>query len=129
MPQTLLSGYQRPGKDSFIISLDDIKDRNQAEELKLYKLLVKKDDIPKLKDDEFHINQLLHLQVKLIVKNELRVIGKVVDLITGNNTLIVIKLNKNGKDVLIPFVKEIVSEIDKKNNFLIINPPKGLLDL
>ena len=129
VPQTLLSGYQRPGKDTFIISLDGVKNRNQAEELKLCKLLVKKDDIPKLKDDEFHINQLLNLQVKLVVKNELRVIGKVVDLITGNNTLIVIKLNKNEKNVLIPFVKEIVPEIDKKNNFLIINPPTGLLDL
>ena len=105
------------------------KNRNQAEELKLCKLLVKKDDIPKLKDDEFHINQLLNLQVKLVVKNELRVIGKVVDLITGNNTLIVIKLNKNEKNVLIPFVKEIVPEIDKKNNYLIIDPPTGLLDL
>ena len=129
VPQTLLSGYQRPGKDSFIISLDGVKDRNKAEKLKLYKLLVKKDDIPKLQDNEFHINQLLHLQVKLLVKNKLEVIGKVVDLITGSNTLIVIKLNENEKNVLIPFVKEIVTKIDKKNNFLIINPPAGLLDL
>ena len=55
--------------------------------------------------------------------------GKVVDLITENNNLIVIKLSKNNKSVLIPFVKEIVTTIDEKNNFLIIDPPKGLLDL
>ena len=55
--------------------------------------------------------------------------GKVVDLITENNNLIVIRLNKNNKDVLIPFVKEIVTDIDQKNNYLIIEPPKGLLDL
>ena len=85
--------------------------------------------MPKLKDNEFHLNQLLDLDVKLFVKSEIKVIGKVVDLITENNNLIVIRLNQNNKDVLIPFVKEIVTTIDRKNKYLVINPPKGLLDL
>ena len=121
----LTSGFQKPGKESFIISLDGVKDRNEADKLKQYKLLVKSNNIPKLKDNEFHFNQLLDLDVKLYLNNEI----KVVDLITENNNLIVIKLSKNNKNVLIPFVKEIVTTIDEKNNFLIIDPPKGLLDL
>ena len=129
MPCKLTSGFQKPGKESFIISLDGVKDRNEANKLKQYKLLVKSDDIPKLEDNEFHFNQLLDLDVKLYIKNEIKVIGKVIDLITENNNLIVIKLNKNNKNVLVPFVKEIVTTVDKKNNFLIIDPPKGLLDL
>ena len=129
IPCNLLSGFQKPGKESFIISLEDIKDRNEADTLKRHKLLVKSNDIPKLKDNEFHLNQLLGLDVQLYLENEIKVIGKVVDLITENNTLIVIRLNKNNKNTLIPFVKEIVTTIDLKNNFLIIDPPKGLLDL
>ena len=129
IPYDLLSGFQKPGKDSFIISLKGINDRNQAENLKQYKLLVQKNDIPKLKNNEFHLNQLLDLKVKLLVKNELKTTGKVIDLITENNDLIVIKLDKNNKSVLIPFVKEIVTKIDLKNKFLIINPPRGLFDL
>ena len=125
----LLSGFQKPGKDSFIISLEGIKNRNDADNLKQYKLLVKSIDIPKLKENEFHLNQLLDLDVKSFVKSEIKVIGKVVDLITENNNLIVIRLNQSNKDVLIPFVKEIVTTIDRKNNYLIINPPKGLLEL
>ena len=125
----LISGFQKPGKDSFIIALEGIRDRNEADNLKQYKLLVKSNDIPNLKDNEFHLNQLLDLDVKLFVKSELKVIGKVVDLITENNNLIVIKLSQNNKDVLIPFVKEIVTTIDRKNKYLVINPPKGLLDL
>ena len=39
------------------------------------------------------------------------------------------ELFKNQKKVLIPFVKEIVPLVDIKNNFLIINPPNGLLEL
>ena len=129
IPCNLISGTQKPGKDSFIISLEDIKDRNEADNLKQYKLLVKSNDIPKLKINEFHLNQLLDLDVKLHNENGIKVIGKVVDLITENNNLIVIKLNKNNRNVLIPFVKEIVTTIDKKNKYLIIDPPKGLLDL
>ena len=48
---------------------------------------------------------------------------------TTYETNIVNRLNKNNKEVLIPFVKEIVTTIDQKNNYLIIDPPKGLLDL
>ena len=129
IPYKLLSGFQKPGKDSFIISLEGIQDRNEADNLKQYKLLVKSNDMPQLKENEFHLNQLLDLEVKLYVENKIEVIGKVVDLITENNNLIVVKLNQNNKNVLIPFVKEIVTTIDQKNKFLVINPPQGLLDL
>ena len=129
IPYKLLSGFQKPGKDSFIISLEGIKDRNEANKLKQHKLLVKNDDIPKLKDNEFHLNQLLNLDVQLNVQSEKKIVGKVVDLITENNNLIVIRLNKNNKNVLIPFVKEIVTTIDIKHKYLIIDPPRGLLDL
>ena len=113
----------------FIISLEGIKNRNDADNLKKYKLLVKSNDMPKLKDNEFHLNQLLDLDVKLFVEGEIKIIGKVVDLITENNNLLVIRLLQNNKDVLIPFVKEIVTTIDRRNKYLVINPPKGLLDL
>ena len=129
IPYNLIFGYQKPGKESFIISLEGIKDRNEAENLKQYKLLVKSNDMPKLKDNEFHLNQLLDLDVKLYVDSEIKIIGKVVDLITENNNLIVVSLNQNNKKVLIPFVKEIVTTINKKDKYLIIDPPKGLFDL
>ena len=129
IPFKLISGFQKPGKESFIISLEGIKNRNEADNLKQYRLLVKSNDIPKLKDNEFHLNQLLNLDVRLFVKSKVKVIGKVVDLITENNNLIVIRLTHNNKEVLIPFVKEIVTTVDKNNKYLVINPPKGLLDL
>ena len=129
IPFKLISGFQKPGKESFIISLEGIKNRNDADNLKKYKLLVKSNDMPKLKDNEFHLNQLLDLDVKLFVEGEIKIIGKVVDLITENNNLLVIRLLQNNKDVLIPFVKEIVTTIDRRNKYLVINPPKGLLDL
>ena len=69
------------------------------------------------------------MQVKTLENDELKIIGKVINLENEKNNLLIIELFKNQKKVLVPFVKEIVPIVDVKNNFLIINPPKGLLEL
>jgi 16S rRNA processing protein RimM len=95
--------------------LKGINTRNHAEHLKKFKILVKTDNLPKLQKEEFHLLELINLEVKTL-ENE-------------KNNLLVIELFKNQKKVLIPFVKEIVPLVDIENNFLIINPPTGLLEL
>ena len=111
----LISGFKQPGKENFIVKLQGINTRNHAEQLKKFKILVKTETLPILKKGEFHLLELVNLQVKTL-ENE-------------KNNLLIIELFKNQKKVLIPFVKEIVPLIDIKNNFLIIKPPNGLLDL
>jgi len=125
----LISGFKQPGKDTFIVKLQGINTRNDAEQLKKFKILVKTDKLPKLKKKEFHLLELLNLEVKTLENNELKIIGKVVNLENEKNNLLVIELFKDQKKVFIPFVKEIVPLVDIKNNFLIINPPNGLLEL
>ena len=73
--------------------------------------------------------ELVNLEVKTFEDDELKKIGKVINLENEKNNLLVIELFQNQKKVLVPFVKEIVPLIDIKNNFLIINPPNGLLEL
>ena len=125
----LISGYKKPGKNSYIISLDKVQDRDSAERLKTYKLLVESNNIPKLKQEEYHLSQLLNLKVKIKQDNRIETIGEVVDLLNENNNLLEIKIYKNNKKILIPFVKEIIPIIDLKKNYILINPPKGLLEL
>ena len=125
----LISGFKQPGKETFIIKFQGINNRNHAEQIKKNKILVKTNNLPKLKKEEFHLLELINLQVKTLENEELTIIGKVLDLENDKNNLLVIELFKNQKKVLVPFVKEIVELIDIKNNFLIINPPKGLLEL
>ena len=125
----LTSGFKKPGKESFIITFKEIKNRDQVENLKGYKILVKIDSIPKLNKEEFHLTQLVNLQVKILENNKLHIIGKVINLENEKNNLLVIQLFKNNKEVLVPFVKEIVPVIDIKNKFIIVSPPAGLLEL
>ena len=125
----LLSGFKQPGKETFVVKFQGINTRNHAERMKKFKILVKTDKLPKLKKEEFHLLELINLEVKTLENDALKIIGKVINLENEKNNLLVIKLFKNQKKVLVPFVKEIVPLVDIKNNFLIINPPNGLLEL
>ena len=125
----LISGFKQPGKETFIVKFQGTNTRNDAQKLKKLKILVKTDILPKLRKEEFHLLELINLEVKTLENDELKTIGKVINLVNEKNNLLVIELFKNQKEVLIPFVKEIVPLVDIKNNFLIINPPNGLLEL
>ena len=125
----LISGFKQPGKEIFIVKFQGINTRNRAEQLKKFKILVKAETLPKLKKEEFHLLELVNLEVKTFEDDELKKIGKVINLENEKNNLLVIELFQNQKKVLVPFVKEIVTLIDIKNNYLIINPPNGLLEL
>ncbi len=125
----LTSGFKQPGKETFIVKFSGINSRDQAEQYKTYKILVKTNEFPTLKKEEFHVLELIDMQVKTMENDQLIIIGRVLNLENEKNNLLVIELFKNHKKVLVPFVKEIVPVVDIKNNFLIINPPKGLLEL
>ena len=125
----LTSGFKQPGKETFIVKFLGINSRDQAEQYKTFKILVKTNELPRLKNEEFHFLELIDLQVKTIENDRLISIGRVMNLENEKNNLLVIELFKNHKKVLVPFVNEIVPVVDIKNNFLVINPPKGLLEL
>jgi 16S rRNA processing protein RimM len=125
----LISGFKQPGKETFVIKLHGINTRDHAEKLKKNKILVKTNKLPKLKKEEYHLLELINLEVKTFENDELKIIGKVINLENEKNNLLIIELLKNQKKVLVPFVKEIVTKVDIKNNFIIIKPPRGLLEL
>ena len=122
----LVSGHQIPGKSIFIVKFSGINDRNSAELLVGHKMLVRESDRPKMTKNEFHFLDLLGLEARL--SNLSSSIGEVTNLTTGGNELLEIKL-LDGKKVLIPFVKEIIPEVNIKEGWLLLNPPPGLLDL
>ena len=125
----LTSGFKKPGKELFIITFKNINNRNQAENLKGYKVLVQIDSMPQLNKEEYHLTELVNLKVKISENKTLHIIGKVINLENEKNNLLVIQLLKNKKEILVPFVKEIVPIVDIKKQFIVITPPLGLLEL
>lgn len=125
---TLLEGRNLPGKSLFVIRLEGITSREGAEALVGQELLVRADDRPPLADGEFHLLDLVGLQVRLLADG--RVLGTVTDLIHGGNDLLEVALLDQGdRRVLIPFVEAIVPTVELAEGWLGLTPPPGLLDI
>ena len=147
-PVDLLGGYYIPGKNLYVVQLEGVEDRDGAEALRGCKLLVPKSDRPELSEDEYHVSDLINLEVYHQVTGEN--IGVVIDVFSTGNDLLEVKLHKQPvveevsnpelrakkkakkrKDsrVFIPFVKEIVPVVDIEGGRLEITPPEGLLEI
>ena len=122
----LIKGTLIPGKSIYIISIEGVSNRSSAEKIIGWNLVIPIDSRPKLDDDEYHYLDLIGLEARIGAKKTL--IGHVTDLVIGGNDLLEIKLLE-GKKVLVPFVKEIVPEIEIKEKWLLLTPPPGLLEL
>jgi 16S rRNA processing protein RimM len=151
---TLQYGRNIPGKNLYIVKLLEINSREQAEALKNYKLLVPIGDRIPLGKDEYHVADLINLEVYLQETGEL--VGYVRDIFSTGHDLLEVELipklipevvlenlpeieeaiaekekvaQKKPKTILIPFVMTIVPIVDIVNNRIEITPPPGLLDL
>ena len=122
----LKKGILIPGKSIYVLSIEGVSNRSSAEEMIGWKLVIPVDSRPMLSKDEYHYFDLIGLEARRGPKKTL--IGHVTDLIKGGNDLLEIELIE-GKKVLVPFVKEIVPEIEIKEKWLLIDPPPGLFEL
>ena len=109
-----------------MVRLKGVNNRANAEALVGCTVLVPATDRPELADGEFHLLDLVGLEARLGGTDE--PIGTVINLISGGNDLLEIKLS-NGKTVLVPFVEAIVPEVQLEEGWLLLTPPPGLLEL
>jgi 16S rRNA processing protein RimM len=127
----LQRGRQLPGKELFVVRFEGIDSRTAAEELVGHELLVSGHDRPPLEEGEFHVLDLVGLEVRLLPGGE--VIGHVVDLLHGGNDLLEVESSDGPEGAprrrLIPFVEAIVPEVHLEQGWIGIDPPPGLLDL
>ncbi|HCF29553.1 MAG TPA: ribosome maturation factor RimM [Cyanobacteria bacterium UBA11049] len=136
----LLGGRYVEGKGIYVIEVAGVEDRNSAEALRGCLLMVPESDRPILAEDEYHVLDLIGLEVFLQESGES--VGSVVDVIAAGNDLLQVKLHplsvdgkeqltkdKGQKTVLIPFVKAIAPVVDLSAKRIEITPPPGLLEI
>lgn len=154
-PVEFVRARKIPGKNIYVVKLDHVNDRTQAENLKGATLYVDKGDRPHLEENEYHVPDLIGLEVYNQQDGEN--IGIVIDVFSAAHDILEVKLHKQPVietkppvnpekisrisrrkkikpqktkelTVLVPFVAEIVPIVDIENNKIEINPPLGLLD-
>jgi 16S rRNA processing protein RimM len=85
-PIELLSGRYIPNKRLYVLQFAGITDRTQAEALRDCRLLVSASDRPTLDEDEFHVLDLIGLEV--FDQSTQALIGVVVNVMSAGNDLI-----------------------------------------
>ncbi|MEU7019752.1 ribosome maturation factor RimM [Streptomyces sp. NPDC046203] len=123
-PLTIETGRVHSGR--LLLRFAGVTDRNGAEALRNILLIadVDPDELPE-EEDEYYDHQLVDLDVVLADGTEIGVITEISHL--PSQDLFIVE-RPDGTEVMIPFVSEIVTEIDLENQRAVIAPPPGLID-
>jgi 16S rRNA processing protein RimM len=123
-PLTVASARWHSGE--LLIRFEGVADRDAAAELRGTWLTVDSATISSSDDpDEFHDAELTGLAVRTL---DGIVVGTVEDVLHSGQDVLVVKTG-HGPEIMVPFVKALVPEVDVPGGFLVIDPPEGLLDL
>jgi 16S rRNA processing protein RimM len=123
-PLTILSA--RWNKDILLLAFEEIETRNEAETVRGAKLFIETEELDEDDDDEgWYEHELVGLDV--------RVGDKVVGKVSGLNTLpvqdLLVVTATDGKEILIPFVEQIVPEVNVGGKYILVTPPPGLFEV
>jgi 16S rRNA processing protein RimM len=123
-PLTVETGRVHSGR--LILRFEGVKDRTGAEALRNTLLIAEVDPAVTPEDpEEFYDHQLIDLDVVTTDGTEVGRIAEISHL--PYQDLLIVK-RPDGSEVMIPFVSEIVPEVDLAEQRAIIDPPPGLLD-
>jgi 16S rRNA processing protein RimM len=114
--------------DELVVRFEGITDRDAAVQLRGTWLTVDSASIAPPEDpDEFRDADLVGLAVRTVSGTP---VGTITDVLHHGQDILTIRPADRGRaDILIPFVKPFVPEVDVAAGYLVIDPPEGLLDL
>ena len=111
-------------KDMVLIKFKGIDKVEQAEMLRNSYLTVSRDSVEKLEEGRYYIVDLLGLEV---YTDEQILLGTLEDIFnTGSNDIYVVK-NKQGKQILLPAIQDVIKQIDIENKKIIVHLLPGLI--
>jgi 16S rRNA processing protein RimM len=120
-----VAGVRWPG-GRLLLCFDEVADRGAAEGLRGVLLLVDASDDERPDDpDEFYDHQLAGLPVVTTAGTPVGEVSQVLHL-AGQDLLAVRRTD--GREVLIPFVAQLVPAVDLDDGRVVVDPPAGLID-
>ncbi|MCJ8006242.1 ribosome maturation factor RimM [Lederbergia wuyishanensis] len=124
-PIELIVKTHRKHKNFDLLSFENYSNINDVEQMKEGILKVTEEQLIELSEGEFYFYEIIDCTV---VTEDGEEIGTVKEILTpGANDVWVVK-SKDGKEYLIPYIKDVVIDISVENKKIIINPIEGLLE-
>ncbi len=113
----------RQYKGAWYAMFEEIRDRTTVENLRGISLVVETDEVDDDEPDAWYAHELTGLEV---LDTEGWTLGEVTGLepMPAHDLLVVTE--PDGTEVRVPFVKDIVIEVDPEDNCIVVDPPGGL---
>jgi 16S rRNA processing protein RimM len=98
---------------------------NDVESFKGFNLKISEEQLTELDENEFYYYEIIGCEVHT---TDNQYLGKIKEVLSpGANDVWVVKQPK-GKDILIPYIEEVVKSVDIEAKNVMIEPMEGLLD-
>ena len=113
-------------KNMVILKFKGYDNINDIEKYKSKDLLITRDHAVELGPDEYFITDLIGLQV---LTEDGEALGGLKDVLeTGANDVYVVEM-KNGRELLIPAIKDCILDVDTEQGTMTVHLLEGLMDL
>lgn len=124
--QPLTIAATRWHQQRMLIKFIEINDRDAADGVKGKHLTVEIDPLalPENEND-FYEFQLIGCQV---IDTKDVILGEVLNVLPGSAQALIVVKTIDNKEVLVPFVEQIVPVVDIEKRQIVLNPPNGLFD-
>ncbi len=108
-------------KRMVLVKCREVNNMNEAELLRDKKVFIRTEDLPELEEGEFYVADLLGCNV---IGTDGAQIGELKDVIsTGSNDVYVVK-TADGKEILVPALKQHVKEINPDERRIVVELPE-----
>ena len=111
-------------KNMVMLKLTGIDTVEEAEKYRNLYIKILRDQEEELEEGSYYVVDILGCKVNTDTNQEL---GKVVDVFqTGSNDVYVVK-DEQGKQILLPAIKQVIKNVDVKNKIIIVHLLEGLV--
>ena len=115
----------RNHKNFLLVKFEGIDSAEEAEKLKNLQIKIDSDEVGELEENEFYFHEIIGCEV---FDENGKSLGEIIEILTpGANDVWVIK-DQNGKEILIPYIEDVVKKIDIENKKIDIEVMEGLID-
>ncbi len=111
----------RPFHDNLLITLEGIRNREDAAVLTNLEVFVQVKDLPALENGLYYHHQLIGLTVKDEGGTTLGTIREILE--TGANDVYVV-ISPDGEEILLPAVDPVIQNVDIENKSIVVRPPE-----
>jgi 16S rRNA processing protein RimM len=112
-------------KGFVLTKLEGIDSENDAKAILRKNVFLPLEQLPELSGKQFYDHEVVDFTLIDVLYGEVGKIVQIIDLPVNP----LIQVEANGKEVLIPFVKDLIQEVDRTNRILKVKAPEGLYDI